>query len=52
MIWIPNAFKEWAALEKDEDGDLELLAETADGTNGESASVRKLASDVLAALGK
>ena len=30
---------------------LTVLAETANGTNGESATVRKLASDVLTALG-
>lgn len=50
MVRPPTSALRWSVL-KAKNG-LAVLAETADGTNGESASVRKLASDVLAALGK
>ena len=50
LVRPPTSALRWSVL-KAKNG-LAVLAETADGTNGESASVRKLASDVLAALGK
>ena len=50
LVRPPTNALRWSVL-KAKNG-LAVLAETADGTNGESASVRKLASDVLAALGK